>query len=169
MSFLNSFVVVVIVVVVAFVNDVLLVGILLFFSAFFLASIVAEVAAPPPPLRRELSICVFYCFYCLPMIELDERISVSGVYAVDGIFIWFNQNLQKCINNSRTSTAYKVGIVHSCAFYSHCLLQFPYTNYSIYIIYMYIYIYYRDLFFVYILNCGGPNVCQKCQLKCESL
>lgn len=47
------------------------------------------------------------------MIELDERISVSGVHcvcAVVGIFIWFNQNFKphKCINNSRTSAAYKV-------------------------------------------------------------
>lgn len=80
------------------------------------------------------------------MIELDERISVSGVCSVDGIFIWFNQNFkpQKCINNSRTSTAYKVGIVRSSAFYSHRLLQFPYTNYSIYSIYIYL----RNLFVV---------------------
>lgn len=105
MSFLNSFVVVVVVaavvVVVAFVNDVLLVGILFFFQ-LFLASIVAEVAAPPPPplpLRRELSICVFYCFYCLPMIELDERISVSGVCTVCAPLMEFLFGLTKILNH----------------------------------------------------------------------
>lgn len=101
MSFLNSFVVAVVVVavvVVAFVNDVLLVGILFFFQ-LFLASIVAEVAAPPPPLRRELSICVFYCFYCLPMIELDERISVSGVCTVCAPLMEFLFGLTKILNH----------------------------------------------------------------------
>lgn len=102
MSFLNSFVVVVVVaavvVVVAFVNDVLLVGILFFFQ-LFLASIVAEVAAPPLPLRRELSICVFYCFYCLPMIELDERISVSGVCTVCAPLMEFLFGLTKILNH----------------------------------------------------------------------